>query len=1061
MSKEKELKNKIEEAKNKIAEYKKLQESSNFNIRTLLEAELEQAEIILAAKDFASKLQKMAEDLANMQAEALPLVDQMKETFGPEIAQGFETAVTKALQDGMASVRSSKDEVTNSIMRLEGKEVPEIGNDMAAPLGGSDDVTSLDDAGLEGGEESDDMFGAADAVAGPEDEPLGRAKKESFKMVGKRLLESESIESLMSWLFEDVADTMPADQFGKFAASIASRAAQDREVVAGWIAKRRDSGANAQMADPFAGTDSSVLDESSIPSGLKGWVKDYKEMIKHGNKKGASEIKTNIDREITKLGLNKKKVYESFNGEVTEASSNKIGDSSEVNFTPNTEFKSLAESVKTIIDGNIETYGKGKAFEAINTLLSSTLNESENGVVNDVYASKSPAMLRNIIDLANMEFGLDSSWKAPRTNESEELVSHIDSMCKEFGLQPNEKGKLVKKPTRESICQEFYEAYGMTPQEYSIKEALNSNDKKNIAAGTAKIATAMTMDKNLANKDINSALGKVSPTERASMQRAVNDAKSTGQQVKNVGDMLSSFANDGDDKNKPNSPNNSVHEDVGSASISQIESIMKSFVLDVYKTVKADPKIKFEELTKDSDPTRKQILDLLKNDNPDIIGKLTNTSFAQDFLNVITGAYKVGKYKDINDPRSADYLKDLVGKVLEDFKSSLVTETIDEAEDNDTLTLIIDNLVDQGYGLGADAASNGDLDQNQYKDVLKQAIDDVTEYLKANKGVINPYLPAKVKTVLTLAIRYAYNEQVKDFHSLKVAIGELKKLEHSRNDESISEATGSNRVDVMIHNYVEEIIERIKEDEELEFSSLNFLAKQARNNILKALVQDRGDEFVQNLLNGEFDTHFKQLVRTAFDIGVSTRQGNTTDKNKEQLLYDIRSWIDDDINAASGNDVFEGELTRPALQGTISGPPKEDMTYIEAKKYLDKFPEGALMHNTFERDAFVFKKADGSYGFFDDHRKPAVDTWNWDTDIKNLLDVLDIKGEPEILTDWWYDPIEDFSMHKGGTELLKGLIDGTITENSKFTNKIKNQEVKVKDQDKKWSKKLTDKKATK
>jgi len=51
------------------------------------------------------------------------------------------------------------------------------------------------------------------------------------------------------------------------------------------------------------------ITEKKIPQGLLNWVKDYQKYRKAGNIKSAKEIKSNIDKEIKKLKLNKKEVY--------------------------------------------------------------------------------------------------------------------------------------------------------------------------------------------------------------------------------------------------------------------------------------------------------------------------------------------------------------------------------------------------------------------------------------------------------------------------------------------------------------------------------------------------------------------------------------------------------------------------------------------------------------------------------------------------------------------------------------------------------------------------------
>ncbi|MNV02946.1 hypothetical protein D3C71_931870 [compost metagenome] len=250
----------------RLASAKKLEESLRAtNIGVLLEAELEQAEVILAAKDFVSKLQKMAEDLANMQAESIPLGDSMKETLGPDAAQDFENAVTDAIAQGLVAVRAAKDQISDSIARVEGGEAVGTSDDFGSDMGDMDagDVNigadPLADAGVE---PEADVFGGSDAASGPVDEPLGRGFKESYKAIGAKLLVNESLESLVNWLFEDVSAVMPAEQFPKFAGQIAMKGAQDAERLAGWIGKRKyGKGLGAQLSSPLDDMDADILDE--------------------------------------------------------------------------------------------------------------------------------------------------------------------------------------------------------------------------------------------------------------------------------------------------------------------------------------------------------------------------------------------------------------------------------------------------------------------------------------------------------------------------------------------------------------------------------------------------------------------------------------------------------------------------------------------------------------------------------------------------------------------------------------------------------------------------------
>ena len=133
--------------------------------------DLEQAETLLAAKDLSDQLQQTAEKLAKMGVEDLmPLVDVMRQQFGPEAATGFNDTVKAALDGLLDSTTQTKEQVDQSIETLQGGGVP--------AQAGTPEVTGAADE-LAGG---DELAGApadmgAEEPAAPE-EPLGRSKKE-------------------------------------------------------------------------------------------------------------------------------------------------------------------------------------------------------------------------------------------------------------------------------------------------------------------------------------------------------------------------------------------------------------------------------------------------------------------------------------------------------------------------------------------------------------------------------------------------------------------------------------------------------------------------------------------------------------------------------------------------------------------------------------------------------------------------------------------------------------------------------------------------------------------
>ena len=162
-------------------------------IRKILESEVEQAEVLIAAKGFAQEMQSMIEKVGRLQNEDLgPVVDQMRETYGNEIADTFNQQLDTALQEILDGMKSTQSVMNNAVNDIAQGMVPSDtlgGVDMDTDLGldaelGGDDMGS--DLGLDA--DLDDQFAGDDAAAGPEDEPLGRMKKESREDKARRLM---------------------------------------------------------------------------------------------------------------------------------------------------------------------------------------------------------------------------------------------------------------------------------------------------------------------------------------------------------------------------------------------------------------------------------------------------------------------------------------------------------------------------------------------------------------------------------------------------------------------------------------------------------------------------------------------------------------------------------------------------------------------------------------------------------------------------------------------------------------------------------------------------------
>ena len=144
----------------------------------VMENELDQAEVLLAAKNMADDLQKMAENLASMQVEELmSITNAMKEEVGTAEADAFNTSAEAAIGSALEAVKTANAQVADAVLVAQG-QAPE--SDM-----GMDD-TSMDgdmDAGLDDMsgdievEPEMDDFEGADAASAETDDG-GREMKE-------------------------------------------------------------------------------------------------------------------------------------------------------------------------------------------------------------------------------------------------------------------------------------------------------------------------------------------------------------------------------------------------------------------------------------------------------------------------------------------------------------------------------------------------------------------------------------------------------------------------------------------------------------------------------------------------------------------------------------------------------------------------------------------------------------------------------------------------------------------------------------------------------------------
>ena len=148
----------------------KLEEGLLAQLNALLEGDAAEAEITMAARGIVDELQDMIEKLGKIQNDQIgPLTDEMAYSHGPEQSASFKDAVDGAVAGLLDQARSAKDAVNNAVLVLSG-EAPAADMSSDVELGGdiADDMESDIESDIMGGDES---------MSGPEDEPLGRAKR--------------------------------------------------------------------------------------------------------------------------------------------------------------------------------------------------------------------------------------------------------------------------------------------------------------------------------------------------------------------------------------------------------------------------------------------------------------------------------------------------------------------------------------------------------------------------------------------------------------------------------------------------------------------------------------------------------------------------------------------------------------------------------------------------------------------------------------------------------------------------------------------------------------------
>lgn len=113
--------------------------------------------------------------------------------------------------------------------------------------------------------------------------------------------------------------------------------------------------------------------------------------------------------------------------------------SGHINYTHNGQQKQLAH--KDAADGH-RYVDSGELEQHLSDMKGGAGNEADDPRV--ILGAMSAPKLKAAINAAVSKFGIHDSWSAPKTNDKEVLIDHIDSLCNEHHLRVMDDGSLTK-----------------------------------------------------------------------------------------------------------------------------------------------------------------------------------------------------------------------------------------------------------------------------------------------------------------------------------------------------------------------------------------------------------------------------------------------------------------------------------------------------------------------------------------------------------------------------------------------------------------------------------------
>jgi len=145
--------------------------------------EVEKSQVVLAAQDMVDQVQKMLEDVGQMQVKELPaLVSSIESEIGVNESQAYNDAVSAQLDTLSAALKESTAALKNALNGVTGQAV-DAAFDAGADMGAEAGMDAGLDAGMGAGEEETNMGDEMPAPAAPEEPEMppsggvGRAKR--------------------------------------------------------------------------------------------------------------------------------------------------------------------------------------------------------------------------------------------------------------------------------------------------------------------------------------------------------------------------------------------------------------------------------------------------------------------------------------------------------------------------------------------------------------------------------------------------------------------------------------------------------------------------------------------------------------------------------------------------------------------------------------------------------------------------------------------------------------------------------------------------------------------